>query len=153
MSKIISFEDFAKKGAKVSDIAEDNLQPSEAGKEHNEQYYMFFQNLASIKHYVDEILAHNPADVDALLKNGHDWAADHISTSKDDVQEVSEWLRNELDTEAHKEVEEKPIEVDLEDNDDDENDDDDAANKDDEMADNGKEAEGEESEEDEDEEE
>jgi hypothetical protein len=38
----------------------------------------------------------NPDDVDNLIKNGHDWAADHISTSKDDIQEVAEWIRNEM---------------------------------------------------------
>jgi hypothetical protein len=37
----------------------------------------------------------NPEEIDNLLKNGHDWASDHIATSKDDIQEVAEWIRNE----------------------------------------------------------
>ncbi len=89
MERIVSFDDFRKK---ASEIAEDDHM--EGGNE--KQHYMFFQNLASIKHYIDEIMKMNPDDVDNLIKNGHDWAADHISTSKDDIQEVAEWIRNEM---------------------------------------------------------
>ena len=56
------------------------------------QYYMFFQNLKTIRNAVDKILALDPKEVDEILKNGHDWAADHISTSKDDVEEVTEFI-------------------------------------------------------------
>jgi len=97
MERIVSFEDFKKK---ATEIAEDHTM--EGG--HEKQHYMFFQNLASIKHYVDEIMKMNPDDVDSLIKNGHDWAADHISTSKDDIQEVAEWIRNRM--EEHSEEEE-----------------------------------------------
>jgi hypothetical protein len=69
------------------------------GQDHHEhkehQHYMFFQNIASIKHHIEEILKMNPEEIDNLLKNGHDWASDHIATSKDDIQEVAEWIRNE----------------------------------------------------------
>jgi len=58
----------------------------------NLQYYMFFQNLKTIKNSVDKILELDPKEVDEILKNGHDWAADHISTSKDDVEEVAEFI-------------------------------------------------------------
>jgi hypothetical protein len=98
MERIVSFEDFKKK---ATEIAEDHTM--EGG--HEKQHYMFFQNLASIKHYVDEIMKMNPDDVDNLIKNGHDWAADHISTSKDDVQEVAEWIRNRM--EEHREEDEE----------------------------------------------
>lgn len=90
MERIVSFDDFKKK---ASEIAEDDHM--EGGSE--KQHYMFFQNLASIKHYIDEIMKMNPDEVDNLLKNGHDWAADHIATSKDDIQEVAEWIRNEME--------------------------------------------------------
>ena len=98
MERIVSFEDFKKK---ATEIAEDHTMEGD----HEKQHYMFFQNLASIKHYVDEIMKMNPDDVDNLIKNGHDWAADHISTSKDDVQEVAEWIRNRM--EEHREEDEE----------------------------------------------
>jgi alanyl-tRNA synthetase len=64
---------------------------------HDKQHYMFFANLTSIKHYIEEILKMDPEEVDNHLKNGHDWAADHIATSKDDIQEVADWIRNEIE--------------------------------------------------------
>jgi hypothetical protein len=109
-NKIVSFEEFSKKAHHL--VGEDTILSSEDGEEtmgssegghHQEQHYMFFQNLASIKHYIEEILVLNPAEIDELLKNGHDWASDHIATSKDDIQEVAEWLRNELSSEGHHE--------------------------------------------------
>jgi len=60
----------------------------------NSEKYMFFQNLETIKKEVEEMLNLDPQTVDAILANGHDWAADHISTSKDDVEEVYNFLMN-----------------------------------------------------------
>jgi hypothetical protein len=57
---------------------------------------MFFGNLKVIKKYVDAMLQMNPEQVQQILSNGHDWAADHITTSKDDVQEVGDFLMNEV---------------------------------------------------------
>jgi len=56
--------------------------------------YMFFQNLKTIKEAAEKMLALDPATVDALLDNGHDWANDHIATSKDDIEEVCGFLCN-----------------------------------------------------------
>ena len=60
------------------------------------KHYMFFSNLRAMKVMVDEILAMDPAKVDEMLADGHDWAADHIATSKDDVEEVHNWLSGEM---------------------------------------------------------
>jgi hypothetical protein len=65
--------------------------------------YMFFQNLKTIKMAVDKLLAMDKNMVDSVLLNGHDWAADHIATSKDDVEEVYSFFatkRFELDEKA-----------------------------------------------------
>jgi hypothetical protein len=58
--------------------------------------YMFFGNLKIIKKYVDAMLQMDANQVQEILSNGHDWAADHIATSKDDVQEVGDFLMNEM---------------------------------------------------------
>jgi hypothetical protein len=58
----------------------------------NSEKYMFFQNLETIKKEVEEMLSLDPQMVDAILANGHDWAADHVSTSKDDIEEVHNFL-------------------------------------------------------------
>jgi hypothetical protein len=59
--------------------------------------YMFFGNLKTIKRCIDKIMAMDPAEIDELLCNGHDWAEDHITTSKDDVEEVCNFLCNAID--------------------------------------------------------
>ena len=54
--------------------------------------YMFFQNLKTIKQMVDELLKLDEKMVDGILASGHDWAEDHIATSKDDIEEVHNFL-------------------------------------------------------------
>lgn len=54
--------------------------------------YMFFQNLKSIKMMIDEMLELDEQTVDDILADGHDWANDHITTSKDDIEEVYNFL-------------------------------------------------------------
>jgi hypothetical protein len=132
LSPAFNFEEFRKKSTTLSEETVDA--PAGEPKHDEKQHYMFFQNIASIKHYVDEILKMNPDEIDDLLKNGHDWASDHIATSKDDIQEVAEFIRNEMEGEKDEPTEtelEEPTEVlaDLDDSgvstDDEESDDDD----------------------------
>jgi hypothetical protein len=59
--------------------------------------YMFFGNLKTIKRCIDKIMAMDPGQIDQLLLNGHDWAEDHITTAKDDIEEVCNFLCNKLD--------------------------------------------------------
>lgn len=63
-------------------------------------HYMFFGNIETIKRACEEILAMDEAKVDELLSNGHDWAADHVATSKDDIEEVLGFLKNEMEGDA-----------------------------------------------------
>ena len=60
------------------------------------QNYMFMGNLQVIKRAVDAMLQMDPEEVDAILSDGHNWAADHIATSKDDIEEVAGFLVNRL---------------------------------------------------------
>ena len=57
--------------------------------------YMFFENLKIIKNAVDEMLKLDDKMVDGILASGHDWAADHVATSKDDIEEVYNFLMNQ----------------------------------------------------------
>ena len=68
------------------------------------QNYMFFQNLKTLHHAVGELLKMDPAALDALLNDGHDWAVDHITTSADDVEEVYHFVTGAMgheDTDMH----------------------------------------------------
>ena len=91
------------KGKDLSKFRKLNLAKTLKGlKEHQEtDNYMFFGNLKTIKRLVDEMLEMDEADVDEILSDGHNWALDHIATSKDDVEEVFNFLagHNESDNE------------------------------------------------------
>jgi len=61
-------------------------------KEHKEtQNYMFFGNLQTMKRLIDKMLEMDESEIDEILKE-HNWALDHIATSKDDVEEVFNFL-------------------------------------------------------------
>lgn len=67
----------------------ENVEQSQVGETQN---YMFFANLKTIKRLVDKMLQMDESQVDQIITDGHDWASDHISTSKDDVEEVFNFL-------------------------------------------------------------
>lgn len=96
MGKVLTFEDFAKKNPSLS---RENNNAALEGHAHDTElkHYMFFQNLATVKHYLEEIMSMDKDKVDALLSDGHDWAVDHVSTSTDDLAEVTNWLRAEIE--------------------------------------------------------
>lgn len=58
--------------------------------------YMFFSNLHSIKEKVDKLLSMDKIAIDIMLENGHDWANDHVATSKDDIEEVYNWINSKI---------------------------------------------------------
>lgn len=96
MGKVLTFEDFSK--INPSNTEENNNATLEGHTPDTElKHYMFFQNLTTIKHYLEEVMAMDKHKVDALLSAGHDWAVDHLSTSTDDIAEVTNWLRGEME--------------------------------------------------------
>ena len=138
---IVSFEDFQKRSK--SGLKEDTIMPTgnstvfvdggdEGHHEGEEKNYMFFKNLYTMKKCIDEIMAMDKEQVDELIERGHDWASDHISSSKDDIQEVCDWLRYEIDNyesgeddgEDDSEIEVDNIEIDPEDDSEDDDDED-----------------------------
>jgi hypothetical protein len=56
--------------------------------------YMFFQNLKDIKENIETLLSMDETEVDQMLSNGHDWATEHIATAKDDIEEVTDFLKH-----------------------------------------------------------
>lgn len=64
-----------------------------------QQNYMFFQNVKTICDAAKAIMDMDKAMVDKILSNGHDWASDHIATSKDDMEEVYTFLKNKMSNE------------------------------------------------------
>jgi hypothetical protein len=73
------------------------------------EHYMFFGNLKTIKRLIDIMLEMDEAQVNQVLHNGHDWAADHIASAKDDIEEVADFLMNELNGDTAEAGAEGPI--------------------------------------------
>jgi len=64
-------------------------------KEQESPNYMFFSNLEQMKRQCELLLKLDPHTVDEILSNGHDWADDHISTAKENVDQVFDFMMNE----------------------------------------------------------
>ena len=64
-------------------------------KEQRTANYMFFSNLEQLQRQCEVILGLDPTIIEELLQNGHDWADDHISVAKENVDQVVDFLMNE----------------------------------------------------------
>jgi len=64
------------------------------------QNYMFFGNLKTIKQAIDAMLAMNEKSVDAAISDGHDWASDHITEARTQIEQVYHFLSNKLSGDA-----------------------------------------------------
>ena len=74
------------------DNDEDNLFEQE---EPETDRYMFFSNLEQIHRQTGILLEKDPQMISDILENGHDWAQDHIATSKESIDQVFDFLMNE----------------------------------------------------------
>jgi hypothetical protein len=57
--------------------------------------YMFFSNLQQIRRQCDMLLKLDPQMIDEILQNGHDWADDHVTEAKTNMDQVFDFLMNE----------------------------------------------------------
>ena len=56
---------------------------------------MFFSNLQQMRRQCDMLLELDRSMIEAILENGHDWAQDHISEAKNNMDQVFDFLMNE----------------------------------------------------------
>lgn len=85
-------ESWGKKSANESDLT---IYENYEGDESNN--YMFWLNLKGIHDDAVEILNMDNSKVDALMADGHQWAFEHVVTSKDDIEEVYHFLEGNLE--------------------------------------------------------
>jgi hypothetical protein len=64
-------------------------------EEQRSDRYMFFSNLEQMRRQCDMLLELERDMVDSILDNGHDWAQDHISEAKNNMDQVFDFLMNE----------------------------------------------------------
>jgi len=63
--------------------------------------YMFFSNLEQMRRQCDILLDFDQSMIEDILENGHDWAQDHISEAKNNMDQVFDFLMNEKEGENH----------------------------------------------------
>jgi len=69
-------------------------------EEQTSDRYMFFSNLEQMRRQCDILLSKNRDEIDSILDNGHDWAQDHISEAKNNMDQVFDFLMNETTDEG-----------------------------------------------------
>lgn len=62
--------------------------------------YMFFSNLKQMKRQIEMMMEMDPAMINQIIQNGHDWADDHISEAKTNMDQVFDFFKNEMDKES-----------------------------------------------------
>ena len=62
--------------------------------------YMFFSNLKQMKRQIEMMLDMDPNMIDDIIQNGHDWADDHISEAKTNMDQVFDFFKNEMEKES-----------------------------------------------------
>ncbi len=63
--------------------------------EQKSERYMFFSNLEQIRRQCELLLDFDRNTVESILDNGHDWAQDHISEAKNNMDQVFDFMMNE----------------------------------------------------------
>jgi division protein CdvB (Snf7/Vps24/ESCRT-III family) len=76
--------------------------------------YMFFSNLEQMKRQCEMLLDMDQNEIENILEHGHDWAQDHISEAKNNMDQVFDFIMNEVNGEGddsyEKEDDDKMIE-------------------------------------------
>jgi hypothetical protein len=69
-------------------------------REVEQENYMFFSNLKQMKRQIEMMLDMDPDMIDNIIQDGHDWADDHISEAKTNMDQVFDFLKNEMEKES-----------------------------------------------------
>jgi len=65
--------------------------------EERTENYMFFSNLEQIRRQCDILLNLDTNVIEDILQNGHDWADDHVSVAKENMDQVLDFLMNQTE--------------------------------------------------------
>ena len=83
---------------KESDLEKLVKQVIKEGADHEERSnrYMFFSNLEQMHRQTAMLLDMDQEMISNILENGHDWAQDHIAEAKNNMDQVFDFLMNEI---------------------------------------------------------
>ena len=72
-----------------------NLVKKVLKEEQESENYMFFSNLKQIARQCQMLLEMDEEMIDQILQDGHDWADDHVSEAKTNMDQVFDFIMNE----------------------------------------------------------
>ena len=84
----------ANKDGKIS--GEDFKLLQKEGGDGRTENYMFFSNLKQMQRQIEFLMEIDPQVIDMILQNGHDWADDHITEAKTNMDQVFDFIMNEI---------------------------------------------------------
>jgi hypothetical protein len=84
----------ANKDGKIS--GEDFKLLQKEGSDGRTENYMFFSNLKQMQRQIELLMEINPQVIDMILQNGHDWADDHVTEAKTNMDQVFDFIMNEI---------------------------------------------------------
>ena len=64
--------------------------------ENRPENYMFFKNIQQIARQAEMMQNMDPKLLDSILQHGHDWADDHISVAKENMDQVFDFFMNKI---------------------------------------------------------
>ena len=65
-------------------------------EQHESSRYMFFSNLEQMKRQCEMLLDMDENQIEQILESGHDWAQDHIAEAKNNMDQVFDFIMNEV---------------------------------------------------------
>ena len=89
---------------KLNDIIKKHLRSINEGADGMNENYMFFSNLKQIHRQCEMLLNMDEKLLDKIIQNGHDWADDHISEAKNNMDQVFDFFMNETKSEDGVEI-------------------------------------------------
>ena len=89
---------------KESDLTEIIKRVLSEGGDMETNRYMFFSNLEQMKRQCELLLDLDVDMVSQILDDGHDWADDHITEAKNNLDQVFDFLMNETNEEGYEET-------------------------------------------------
>lgn len=80
---------------KLNEHILNNLVRKVLDEQKREENYMFFSNLKQIHRQCQMLLEMDSSMIDNIIQNGHDWADDHVSEAKVNMDQVFDFIMNE----------------------------------------------------------
>ena len=81
--------------------------------EHSTERYMFFSNLQQIKRQAELLLEQDEQMIEQILSNGHDWADDHITVAKENMDQVFDFFMNEIEGDGEQDIDDHSFHDDM----------------------------------------